>query len=590
MTNLSKARAAARGTAHGTGHLLLLGCSNRKRALKGTHPALNLYDGVNFRVLRAFLHERGWPPGLCVKILSAKHGLIDSTTLIETYDQRLNESSARQLNRVTLKALSRFGKPSSVFVNLGNDYLPAIHGIDALFHGKVHYAKGGIGLKMARMKEWLLRLPNKTAALRGRLAARSYLYFLPDWDDYVREPFVHETDDEANLVVQDKRYAHEIFGAKRTPYDGILVSLAQIYAGKGMLSRVDAETASRDDLREQMKIPKDLLLLGDCGAFSYASEEKPPFSPEQAARLYERLGFDMGASVDHIPLSEIVVEDDKGHLVRQALTENERRQRMRLTARNAERFLAARRQHRYKFVPLGVIQGLDAPSFVRYVHDYIDMGYQHIALGGLVPKSDSEIVAICCAVRAAIQSRTRQEKQNVWLHLFGILRPKIQSVFRLMGVSSFDSASYLRKAWLRSDQNYLAPDGSRWYTAIRVPISSSKRLRESADRRNISESELRKMETRCLQALRVFDGSTETHREIVESVNAYGPLLERRGEDNHFVEKHKTLLIDRPWEKCRCQVCRDMGIDVAVFRGAGRNKRRGFHNTWVFYNKILHGK
>jgi hypothetical protein len=27
-----------------------------------------------------------------------------------------------------------------------------------------------------------------------------------------------------------------------------------------------------------------------------------------------------------------------------------------------------------------------------------------------------------------------------------------------------------------------------------------------------------------------------------------------------------------------------------VFRGTGRNKRRGFHNTWVLYHKILHGR
>ncbi len=572
------------------GHLLILGCSDRKRAAKGKLPALDLYDGVNFRVLRAFLNERGWPPGLCIKILSAKYGLIDATALIETYDQRLDEASARQLNRATLKDLARFGNPSSVFVNLGTDYLPAIDGIDRLFHGKVVYAEGGIGLKMAQMKDWLLGLPGRTATLPGQQAGRAYLYFFPDWDDYVREPFVHETDDQGDPASQERLYAHEIFGADDTPYDGMLVSLAQIYTGKGALSRLDPETADRGDLRKQMKIPGSLLLFGDCGAFSYAAEDKPPFSPEEAARLYHRLGFDVGASVDHIPLPEIVVEGEKGNLVRRELTEDERRRRMRLTARNAELFLAARHQHRYKFVPLGVIQGLDVKSFVRYVHDYIDMGYKHIALGGLVPKADSEILSICCAVRAAIQARTRTEKENVWLHLFGILRPKIQPIFRLLGASSFDSASYLRKAWLRSDQNYLAPDGNGWYTAIRVPISSSKRVRESAEQKGINEDELRRMETRCLEALSKFDGSTETQKEVVEAVNAYGPLLERRGEDNHFIEKHEALLTARPWEKCRCPVCRDMKIDVAVFRGTGRNKRRGFHTTWVLYHKILHGK
>ncbi len=572
------------------GHLLLLGCSDRKRIVKGKLPALELYDGVNFRVLRKFLNQRGWPPGLCIKILSAKYGLIDATDLIETYNERLTKGAARQKNGEVLEVLKETGKFVAVFVNLGKDYLPAIEGIDSLFNkDRIVYAEGGIGLKMAQMKRWLGRLPTKTVSLPGLNARRSYLYFFPDWDDYVMEPFVHETsEDEA--FSQKKLYAHQIYGVEATPYDGMLVSLAQIHTGKGALSRLDPETADRGDLRKQMKIPKRLLLFGDCGAFSYAFEEKPPFSPEEAAEYYHRLGFDVGASVDHIPLPEIIMEDAEGNAVRRELTEDERRERMKLTARNAKGFLAACRQHRYKFVPLGVIQGLDVRSYVRYVHGYIDMGYKHIALGGLVPKSDSEILEICCAVRAAIQTRTRAEKENVWLHLFGILRPKVQSIFRLLGASSFDSASYLRKAWLRSDQNYLAADGSRWFTAIRVPLSSSKRLRDSAGKQNILDEQLQQMEQRCLLALMNFDGTRKAHREVVSSVNAYGPLLERRGEDNHFFEKHDEVLTDRPWEKCRCAVCRAMGIDVVVFRGTGRNKRRGFHNTWVLYHKVLRGK
>lgn len=569
------------------GHLLLLGCSGRKRLIKGKIPALELYDGVNFRVLRNFLNRHGWPPGLCIKILSAKYGLIDATGLIEYYDQRLDEVTARKANAEVLKSLARSGKPASVFVNLGKDYLPAIEGIERLFEKKrIVQAEGGIGLKMAQMKRWLNSFPSKTATLPGVESARSYFYFFPDWDDYVIAPFIHETASDPVLETT-KQYAHEVFGADATPYDGMLVSLAQIYTGKGALSRLDADTAKRSDLRKAMKIPKRLLLLGDCGAFSYASEDKPPFTPEEAARLYHRFGFDVGASVDHIPLPEIVIENDKGEAVRRILTKEERRRRTQLTANNAEAFLAACKRHRYKFVPIGVIQGLDTKSYVRYVHKYIDMGYQHIALGGLVPKADSEILEICSAVREAIQTRTRTEKENVWLHLFGILRPMIQPTFRLLGISSFDSASYLRKAWLRSDQNYLAPDGSRWYSAIRVPLSSSKRMIEAAKQKNISDEELREMETRCLIALKNFDGTHKAKQEVVKSVNNYGPLLERRGEDNHFFEKHNQILKDRPWEKCRCAVCRDLGIDIAVFRGTGRNKRRGFHNTWVLYHKLL---
>ena len=576
------------------GHLLVLACSARKRRPPANAPALDIYDGVNFRVLRRFLRQHGWPPGLIIQVLSAKYGLIDATTLIEPYDQRLNTAASRDLNPHVLNSLAslaRLRPLSSVFLNLGKDYLPAVHGIHHLFaNTPIHAARGGIGSKMAEMKHWLHNLPSKTASLPRVTSQRPYLYFFPDWDDHVPEPFVHETQLLAPPPTT-RQYAHEIFGAHGTPYDGLLVSLAQLHTAKGALSRFRSTPApQKTTLRDAMKIPPQLLLLGDCGAFSYASYHDPPFSPQEAARLYHLFGFDAGASVDHIPLPKIFITNDSGQKVRQGLTLEERRRRMTLTAHNADIFLATCKDNDYNFVPIGVIQALDTQSYSNSVHDYIDMGYHHIALGGLVPRTDAAILEICSAVRRAIQTRTRTEEHNIWLHLFGILRPKLQPTFRLLGVSSFDSASYLRKAWLRSDQNYLAPDGRRWYGTIRVPFSSSPQLTANADSQNVSRLELQQRESRCLDALRAFDGSVRTRHEVLHAVNNYGPLLQRRGEDNHFFEKHEDLLTDRPWTKCPCPVCRALGIDVVVFRGTGRNKRRGFHNTWVFYHKILHNR
>ncbi len=45
----------------------------------------------------------------------------------------------------------------------------------------------------------------------------------------------------------------------------------------------------------------------------------------------------------------------------------------------------------------------------------------------------------------------------------------------------------------------------------------------------------------------------------------------------------------RPWQKCPCAVCRRWGVEVAIFRGTERNKRRGFHNLWVF-NQTMQGQ
>ena len=42
--------------------------------------------------------------------------------------------------------------------------------------------------------------------------------------------------------------------------------------------------------------------MGDCGAFSYVNEDKPPFSVESVIEFYENGGFDYGISVDHLIL------------------------------------------------------------------------------------------------------------------------------------------------------------------------------------------------------------------------------------------------------------------------------------------------
>lgn len=561
------------------GHLLILGCSAKKRKFPGRVPAFEIYDGPNFRVLRKYLRENGWPPGLMVKIISAKYGVIDATKPIKTYDRRLDKEAAKKLNPKVLHILKELKlPPESVFINLGKNYLPATNRIDTLFSSdNIFYARGRIGEKMRDMKKWLHDLPNCTASISGYPSdERAYLYFFPDWDDYVYEPF-HANETPEVRRPENRKYAHEIFGDE-TPYDGLLLSLAQLRKGPGLLKRL--ENRGMANLRDALRVPERMLLFGDCGAFSYTAVEEPPISPEEAANFYENFGFNLGASVDHIPIA--------------SLSEVEKEKRLELTAANAKAFLEIHRSGGYQFVPIGSVQGITASHYADFVREYVEMGYQHIALGGLVRRKDSEILEIVAAVREALQVQTRGESENVWVHLFGVLRPKLQPSFQILGVSSFDSASYFRRAWMSSDKNYLTADAKtleeKWYGTIRIPFSSSKAMR-AAELHSKSAEELQALEKKCLSSLEDFGSSNRISiQEVLDNVNEYSPLLQRRSGDNHFEDKHEALLTDRPWAKCPCQVCKDAGVEIVVFRGANRNRRRGFHNTWVFYHKILHGK
>src|SRR4051794_13865258 len=82
----------------GQKQLLVLGCSAVKRKSESSLPAISLYDGPTFRVLRSFLREFRWPSKLSVAVVSAKYGIIGSLSPISTYDQRMTRERAAELN------------------------------------------------------------------------------------------------------------------------------------------------------------------------------------------------------------------------------------------------------------------------------------------------------------------------------------------------------------------------------------------------------------------------------------------------------------------------------------------------------------
>jgi hypothetical protein len=56
--------------------------------------------------------------------------------------------------------------------------------------------------------------------------------------------------------------------------------------------------------------------------------------------------------------------------------------------------------------------------------------------------------------------------------------------------------------------------------------------------------------------------------------------------DDDLLQEYQDTLQSRPWEKCNCPICREYGVEVCIFRGNDRNRRRGFHNTQRFYDEF----
>jgi hypothetical protein len=62
--------------------------------------------------------------------------------------------------------------------------------------------------------------------------------------------------------------------------------------------------------------------------------------------------------------------------------------------------------------------------------------------------------------------------------------------------------------------------------------------------------------------------------------------LAPEAEFRRLLDAYQRTLGDKPWKRCRCRICRENGIEVAIFRSSNRNKRRGIHNLWVFNRRL----
>jgi hypothetical protein len=382
-------------------------------------------------------------------------------------------------------------------------------------------------------------------------------YYVPDWDDRVDPLYNFDDETHAGDVADwsNESYAHQLYGEPIT--DGILVSRATIDQGRRKRDLVEQLGVHRF-----LRVPDEFPVLGDCGAFSYVKSDVPPYTTDNVLDYYSRLGFNMGVSVDHLVFAD---------------TEEERNARYELTIHNAEEFLTEHRARGLEWEPLGAVQGWDARSYAEAAKQYVAMGYGYLALGGLVRSSDKVILDVLQAVHDVIPTSTK-------IHLLGVARFGALRQFVDLGVRSIDSASPLRRAWLGSDSNYLTPDG--WYAAIRVPqASTSFHVKRLVREGTFAAEELSDLERESLRGLREFAHSKGAPPEsLLDVLVGYDEAL--AGERRLTRERIRRTLTERPWERCGCAICSRWGIEVLIFRGNNRNRRRGFHNTRVFYDLL----
>ncbi len=384
---------------------------------------------------------------------------------------------------------------------------------------------------------------------------RGIKYFIPEWDDLVDPDYDFDNDKHSGGSGNwtNETYAHQMYS--KPNYDGLLISKVVAEKSKSKAKRINELGVHRF-----LRVPREVPIMGDCGAFGYIAEKNPPYNTNEILDYYTRLDFDYGVSIDHLIVPAFA--EDQQH-------------RYDLTIHNAEEFIVEHKKRKLEWEPIGAVQGWDPESYAQAAKQYVDMGYKYIALGSMIRTPTRKVLEVLHEVHKYVPS-------DVKLHLFGLARYDALTEFKKYGVTSVDSASFLRRAWMGTGQNYLSPD-AKWYAAIRIPqAEKSFRAKRIVSEGRATLENVIKMEINCFDALKRYDAGIISAEETVSILHDYDQLVTEDRPDNR-AEIYKTLK-DAPWKICGCDICKKDGIQVVIFRGNNRNRRRGFHNTHIFYD------
>ena len=404
-------------------------------------------------------------------------------------------------------------------------------------------------------------------------------YFLPDSQDLVDPSFDFTREDRgADRVRQrDDRYAHEVFAARA--FDGVLVSKAIVdgtgAAGQAKYTAAQRLRILREGVRPFFRAEQHrwgpLTFMGDCGAFSYVKAEKPPYSVDEVIDFYDRCGFDYGVALDHVILEHRPQWEDDG-------APASVRARQQLTLELASEYFQKVERGKLRLVPIGVAQGWGPRSYAHAAAQLQKIGFRYIALGGVVSLRTPDLLRCLGAVHGVRRQDTR-------LHLLGVSRITELSTFASHGVVSFDSTSPLRQAFMDERNNYYTLD--RTYSAVRVPqVHGNARLAARVRSGEVNQDVARATEQRCLRALAEYDAGGRPVAAVLAALRAYELIHDPRSDRT---EAYREVLEAAPWRRCPCEVCKQLGHHVILFRGAERNRRRGFHNVWTFYRRLQRG-
>ncbi len=383
--------------------LLLLACSQRKRPDADLLPAWERYDGGTYRVMRNLRRRGVWPFTVDVYILSARFGLIPAEQPIPDYDQRMTRTRARELRPQVLQALEKLlatGQYDTLYLDLGQDYLPAVEGWEHLarkYGVAYQQARGRIGQRLRALRQWLLE------RWRGEAIVPFFVADRPKSLDIL-----------AGLPLQD--YAPVRIGimahANTTPrfqtmfYD---YPCHRPQACPVLGGRPCPYGDQREACPHRAYILRHTIKMSDSGVFT---REGGRLTYTQLFERYTQMGVQYGIILD-------VFRDARG------------------TVESAREALKVYQAGQYPFQLVGVAQGKTVEEYLWSYRKLRAMGYTHIAIGGLLRKVENSARYTQVdneAFMEEVLTRVREAYPEDWLFVLGCLHPKRLPLFQRLNV------------------------------------------------------------------------------------------------------------------------------------------------------------
>ncbi len=195
-------------------------------------------------------------------------------------------------------------------------------------------------------------------------------------------------------------------------------------------------------------VPVGKPMIWDIGAWSYRAADIPQIgkdevTPQWAADQYRDLARpgDMVVAPDHMLIPGVDLD----------------RRRI-FNRRSAVEFIQL---CSISFRPMAVVHGVELSERLKYARFLMDLGYRHLALGGLAGRASHKKM-ILETVRTL-----RFEYPDIWLHVLGVSAPAYAARWLEIGIDSFDGASHFKQAFT-AGKFFMAENGSLVsYKAVR---------------------------------------------------------------------------------------------------------------------------